>query len=126
MKKCLSLVMMIFGIVLMTGCGEKKMVCTNEQEYGTAKLDTEITVTFNKDEYATKTTTKMVASFESKETAKAFASNYEGKDGYEVKKDGKKVTITQTTKFEKDEVKTENNKMSSVKKYLTESGFKCK
>lgn len=126
MKKHLSLFVMICAIFLITGCGEEKLVCTNEQKYGTATLDTEITVKFNKDNYATETVTKMVAAFDSKETAKAFASNYDGKEGFDVKVDKKEVTIKQTTEFAKGEVKTENNKLESVKTYLTESGFKCK
>ena len=123
MKK-FSFLFMVAAVLMVTGCGKEKLVCTNEQSYGTAKLNTEITVTFDK-EYASKTTTKMLASFDEEATAKSFAGNYKDKKEFTVKRDGKKVTVTQTTEFDKKEAKSEDNKKDAIKKYLQESGFKC-
>lgn len=125
MKKKFMFLCMVCIVTVMTGCGKAdKLTCTNEQEFGTAKLNSEIEVTF-KEGYATSTETTMVASFDSEDTANEFASNYKDNEEYKVKQDGKKVTVTQTQKVEEEEAKAEENKKEKVKSYLEEEGFKC-
>ena len=126
MKKTLIFLCMVCMVTIMTGCGKtEKITCTREQEFGTAKLNSEIEVTF-KEGYATSTETTMVATFESEDTANEFASNYKDNEEYKVKQDGNKVTVKQTQKVEKEEAKSEENKKDKVKSYLESEKFTCK
>lgn len=126
MKKKLVFLCAVCAVILMTGCGKKDtLTCTNEQSFGTATLTSEIKVTF-KDDYATKTETTMVATFDTEDTATAFAENYKDKEDYTVEQDGSKVTVKQTQEVDKESAKSDENKKDYVKEYLEEEGFTCK
>ena len=124
MRKGLSLVA-VLSVLLLTGCSTDKLTCTNTQDVGSAKLESKITITF-KNGYATQSDTVMTATFSSDTVAKTFADSYAGKEDYEVKQNGKVVTVKNTTTVSKDEAKADENKKENVKKSLEEAGLTCK
>lgn len=123
MRKKISLFIGIFILLLTMGCSKKeKMVFVNEQKFGAAVLNTEMTVTF-KNGYLESTETVLSIEFETKETAESFADAYRQKDGYEVQVDDTKVKVKSVEKKGKDSSKEKENKKEEVIKYLNERGF---
>ena len=123
MRKKISLIIVIMILVLTVGCSKKeKIVFVNEQKFGSAVLNTEMTVTF-KNGYLESTETVLSIEFEAEETAESFADAYRKKDGYDVKVDGTKVKVKNVEKKGKDSSKEKENKKEEVIKYLNERGF---
>lgn len=125
MKKYLSLIA-IQSVLLITGCGnEDKLTCSKKKEIGKSILNTEVVTVF-KDNYATKTNVKIEAECETEEIAKAFAKQYEGKEGHTVKIDKDKVIIKYSTKVAKENKTSDENKDTQVKNYYENEGYTCK
>lgn len=123
MRKKIYLFIGLFLLLVTIGCSKKeKLVFVNEQKFGAATLNTEMTVTF-KDGYLESTETVLSIEFETEETAESFADAYRQKDGYEVKVDGTKVNVKSVEKQGKDSAKEKENKKEEVIKYLNERGF---
>lgn len=116
---------LIVGISAFVLTRQDKLVCTNDQEVGSAKLGTNLVVSFKKG-YATESKTTMTADFASEALAKQFADSYKDKSEYTVKQDGKRVVITNTKKVSEEEAKAEENKKENIRKSLTDAGLKCK
>lgn len=127
MKKSLMLVAALSSLIILSGCGGKKLNCEKNSDFPSSTLKSEVKVSF-KDDYATKTETKLVAEFKNETNADSYAATYEGKEGYKVKKDksGKKVTITYSSKVDKDEKKADENKYEKVKDIYESLGYTCK
>ena len=122
----------LFGILaipvmgfLLTGCGADKMTCTKEQDFGKAKITINTTATFKKD-YLVKEDKETIATFESEEMAKSYVENYEGKEGFEVKRSGVKVTIKNTVEVDEATKDADENKKDNYKVYMEKAGNKCK
>ncbi len=122
MKKKISLVFMFAIVVLITGCGEKKMVCTNQQSFGATVLDTKTIVKFKNDKVK-KIETTMEVEFQDEATAESFAENYKDDEEVTVKVDGTKVIV-------KSEEDGESGKTQMTKDEAKESlegrGYTCK
>ena len=126
MKKGLNLLLIVFTIIVVTGCGNKsKLTCTKEQTFGTVTLNQTIEYTFKKD-YATESKLNIVATFDSEDTAESFAKNYDNQADYDVKIDGKKVTVSQVQKVADDAKNSDANKKDAVKESTEAEGFTCK
>ena len=125
MKK-FSLLLVAIALVLVTGCSKKsKLTCTSTQSYSTVEMNTEAVFTFD-GEYATKSKTTMVGTFNSEDLAKSFAEKYEKSDEYKVSVDGTKVTLSREDKADKKAKKNEDNKKSKIKEYMESRGYTCK
>lgn len=125
MKKYLSLIA-VLSVLFITGCGkENKLTCNKTKDMSGSTLNTEFVTTF-KDDYATKTEAKIVADCETEEIAKAFAKQYEGKEGHTVKVDKKKVTVKYKLTVDEENKRSDENKSSQVKTYYENQGYTCK
>lgn len=125
MKKSLSLIA-VLSVLVLTGCGnEDKLTCSKTKDFSGDTLNTEYVTVF-KDDYATKTEEKIVAECEEATTAESFAKQYEGKEGYTVKVDGTKVTISHTSTVAEENKKSDENKKSQVRTYYENQGYTCK
>lgn len=127
-KLCLSLAMI--SVLFITGCGKKStMTCTGKQEFGSAELNTEMKLSFEKD-YLKKTETTMSVEFADESTADSFAKTYtdkkdeNGNNIYTVEKDGNKIVVKSVNDTSDDKI--DQNKKSSVQEYLESRGFTCK
>ena len=115
---------MLLSLVI-TGCGkDDKLVCSKEQTLGTTKLNIKVEVSLD-DGYATKMVTTNDVTFNDETSAETFKKIYDGKEGYKVKQDGKKVNVTQTEEVAKDKRKTDETKKDYVKKQMEDEGFTC-
>ena len=137
MKKYLMTLSVLVAVLLMTtGCGEKKLVCTAEKE----GIKGEATTTF-KSGKATVTTVKLILEANSEEEAKQAKEEYEAfaqlnMASYvesDVKLDGKKITVTTTLKLSemtdeqiKDELDGNDITEDGMKKYYEAESFTCK
>lgn len=130
MKRKMYLFFSIISVLFIAGCGKKStMTCTGNQDIGSAKLETEMKLTFEKD-YLKKTETTMSVEFPEESPADAFAKTYtdkkdeNGKDIYTVEKNGNKVVVKSVNDTSDDKV--EENKKDTVREYLEKKGFTCK
>lgn len=112
----------ILCTLLLTGCGNKKLVCTMKQENLGMEMETTSTVYFNPKGKASKIEMNMVVDAKTEEKAKqAFTSL---KSLYsDIQQDGNKIIIKETITPNKDD-KEMNRK--EAKKELTSQGFTCK
>ena len=137
MKKYLmTLSVLAITLVMATGCGGKKLVCTAEE--GTAK--SEVTTSF-KNGKATEATMKVTMEANSEEEAAQGKALLEGlastntEDYITVKVDqkGKTVTMTSTLHISKmtdeqiaEELDGSDLTEESIKKYYEDDGYTCK
>ena len=139
MKKYLALLVAVLLVV--TGCGEKKLTCTMDDESGSEKM----VYTFNKDNVATKVDATMTSKFDtelSKEEQESYKSLldtmcalYDG-DAYKCSVDvsAKEYSLTITmdinkmTAEEKEEAGYTEKEATYdyLKENLEESGYTCK
>lgn len=122
MKKKLSFVLALAFIITLTGCGEKKITCTNQQSFGVTVLDTETVVTLKKD-YVKRIDTTMKVEFQDEDTAESFADNYRDDEDVTVEVDGTKVIVKNKEEFKSDETKKTKEE---VKESLEGRGYTCK
>lgn len=100
----------------------KKLVCTSEKSFFTAKLKAEVTLLFSNG-YVTKSFTKINTSFDNSESAASFAEKYQNKGEYLVRVDGNNVELSSS----QDDLKETNKKnYDELKSYLEEEGYTCK
>lgn len=124
MRKKLCIIIGLFMLLVTMGCSKKeKLVFVNEQKFGAAVLNTEMTVAF-KNGYLESTETVLSIEFETKETAESFADAYRQKEGYTVNVNDTKVKVTSVEKKDKNSKREKENKKEEVIKYLNERGFK--
>lgn len=127
----LVIVLILLIILLVKGCNRNtKLVCTNYQEIGNAKLDTKTTIEFNNN-YRVKTTTLLTAQFDDNESASIFKDNYKNKkntkdENISVKEDNNTITITSTKSINKKDRKKDSNKKDNIRKELEKNNFLCK
>ncbi len=50
MKGLKTLIILVIGLFCLTGCGEKKLVCTSTEDEDGIRMDQEITVTYKEDQ----------------------------------------------------------------------------
>ena len=105
--------------LLVSGCGDKQIVCTSTKKVDETKVTIEISAPI-KDNKVTDIKTKVINYFNTKEAAKAYCKNIKSSSNSKIKCDGKKVIITNTS----------NSNQSSNKddfiKSAEKEGFKCK
>lgn len=127
----LIIVLILLIILLVKGCNRtSKLVCTNYQEIGNAKLDTKTIIEF-KNNYRVKTKTVFVAEFDDNESASIFKDNYKNKkntkdENISVKEDNNTITITSTKSINKKDIKKDSNKKDYIKTELEKNNFLCK
>lgn len=134
-KKIVMMSCLFMALLVLTGCGSKKLVCTSTEKGSSIKAVTEF-----KDNKAFTTTVETTEEAASEEEAKQLKETYEAMLGLmtnesvtmEVKVDGKKVTLIATLNIEKmtDEDRQEefNGDITydGMKKYYEADGYTCK
>ena len=125
MKKYFMVLAIPVISLLLTGCGKGDTItCTKEQDFGKAKITQKTTATF-KNNYLVKEDKETIASFESEEMAKSYVENYDGKEGFTVKRDGVKVTVKNTVPVDDATKDAEENKKENYKDYMEKAGNTC-
>ena len=100
MKKRVTIGLLALSMVLLTGCGEKKVTCSKESEIGNSvEINNSVDYVFKKG-YLTKSTRTFIAKFKTETAAETFVKNYEDQKDYKVELDGTTAKVTHTEKVE--------------------------
>lgn len=127
MKKLGMLFTMFVAVLFISGCGDKKLVCTQSQSDDGYDVKVTMTTSFNSKNIATKVDMDTVATFDEETAATQYYTLMESvaneQEGAKIKQDGKKVTLTMTS--EPDEDDADINYTDARKKFEDE-GYTCK
>lgn len=116
MKKFL----MIFGVLLFTGCSNE-LVCTMNTAEENYELEQKITFQFD-EEKVVSAETNYIMVFENKETASSYMSVFDTlEDDYEINQSGNKINIISTKNYEQ-----YNQNKDKLKEELENNGYSCK
>lgn len=132
MKKIFVLITTLFAVTMLTGCGEKKLVCTKSDSESGMEMKSTVEVSYNdNDSFKNVTITtdiKVPEEYASRksELLELFDNGEEGTTAVETK-DGIKVTITGDESL-MNEIENDNEDVSydALKKALTDEGYSCK
>lgn len=132
MKKIFVLITTLFAVTMLTGCGEKKLVCTKSDSESGMEMKSTVEVSYNdNDSFKNVTITtdiKVPEEYASRksELLELFDNGEEGTTAVETK-DGIKVTITGDESL-MNEIENNNEDVSydALKKVLTDEGYSCK
>ena len=133
-KKIVMMSCLFMTLLVLTGCGSKKLVCTLTEEGSSLKAVTEF-----KDKKAVTTTVETTEEAASEEEAKQLKETYDAMLGLmtdesvtmEVKVNGKKVTLIATLNIGKmtdEDLQEEFNgdiSYDAMKKYYEADGYTC-
>lgn len=127
-KVALVLAVLALALVLLAGCGSKKLVATKTTEESGMKIEEKMEITFNKDDKVEKVVETMT--FEDEDTAKMMVEMFAGSEemeGFEVKQDGKSMIMTMDAKtFAEMEGEEDSMTREQIKKELEEDGYTVK
>lgn len=147
MKRIGLLVVAVFGVLILTGCGGKTLTCTNSESTSGLSMDQKIVATFNGEKVS-----RMKLEVEAKATSDLYKKNWDtlaktleeqysnkNKDGIKVTTSNKnytyKISIDIDVKKAKDEdlkdydldgIASNKDSYDDAKKELESAGFKCK
>lgn len=132
MKKIFVLITTLFAVTMLTGCGEKKLVCTKSDSESGMEMKSTVEVSYNDDDsfknVTITTDIKVPEEYASRksELLELFDNGEEGTTAVETK-DGIKVTITGDESL-MNEIENNNEDVSydALKKALTDEGYSCK
>lgn len=132
MKKIFVLITTLFAVTMLTGCGEKKLVCTKSDSESGMEMKSTVEVSYNDDDSVEKVTMitdiKVPEEYASRksELVELFDNGEEGTTVVETK-DGVRVTITGDESL-MNEIENNNEDVSydALKKVLTDEGYSCK
>ena len=132
MKKIFVLITTLFAVTTLTGCGEKKLVCTKSDSESGMEMKSTVEVSYNDDDsfknVTITTDIKVPEEYASRksELLELFDNGEEGTTAVETK-DGIKVTITGDESL-MNEIENDNEDVSydALKKALTDEGYSCK
>lgn len=132
MKKIFVLITTLFAVTMLTGCGEKKLVCTKSDSESGMEMKSTVEVSYNDDDsfknVTITTDIKVPEEYASRksELLELFDNGEEGTTAVETK-DGIKVTITGDESL-MNEIENDNEDVSydALKKALTDEGYSCK
>ena len=132
MKKIFVLITTLFAVTMLTGCGEKKLVCTKSDSESGMEMKSTVEVSYNDDDsfknVTITTDIKVPEEYASRksELLELFDNGEEGATAVETK-DGIKVTITGDESL-MNEIENNNEDVSydALKKAFTDEGYSCK
>lgn len=132
MKKIFVLITTLFAVTMLTGCGEKRLVCTKSDSESGMEMKSTVEVSYNDDDsfknVTITTDIKVPEEYASRksELLELFDNGEEGTTAVETK-DGIKVTITGDESL-MNEIENDNEDVSydALKKALTDEGYSCK
>lgn len=132
MKKIFVLITTLFAVTMLTGCGEKKLVCTKSDSESGMEMKSTVEVSYNDDDsfknVTITTDIKVPEEYASRksELLELFDNGEEGTTAVETK-DGIKVTITGDESL-MNEIENNNEDVSydALKKAFTDEGYSCK
>lgn len=131
MKKIFVLITTLFAVTMLTGCGEKKLVCTKSDSESGMEMKSTVEVSYNDDDsfknVTITTDIKVPEEYASRksELLELFDNGEEGTTAVETK-DGIKVTITGDESL-MNEIENNNEDVSydALKKAFTDEGYSC-
>ena len=132
MKKIFVLITTLFAVTMLTGCGEKRLVCTKSDSESGMEMKSTVEVSYNDDDsfksVTITTDIKVPEEYASRksELLELFDNGEEGTTAVETK-DGIKVTITGDESL-MNEIENDNEDVSydALKKAFTDEGYSCK
>ena len=132
MKKIFVLITTLFAVTMLTGCGEKRLVCTKSDSESGMEMKSTVEVSYNDDDsfknVTITTDIKVPEEYASRksELLELLDNGEEGTTAVETK-DGIKVTITGDESL-MNEIENDNEDVSydALKKAFTDEGYSCK
>lgn len=140
MKKIFNFVIASLFLVVISGCGQKKLICTYEvtEDYGKSTLS--LTIKYDKEPTNVNMTNKVLFNEDKSEFIDAYYSSmtsvweeYKDKDGFTISNNKKDLEISNTLEIDMTKIKDEekadfslNGSIDEIKKIFVDSGYTCK